>query len=130
MGVLCTKSTYITLFNKPTTMTMEDFLNSEGYKALSTLMLEVTDNCRIVVDNECNHVELQKTQLNTNGIINETIYKCEKRLRKEALISWTALKEEAKKAIFELPNFDPEIFKEITFIDTTDEYKEYLSKKN
>ena len=93
-GVFCNQEDKdIRVFNKPSGMSLEEFWDSKYYEALKSEPLELT-----YWDNE-----------------NKKL-KC--RSYKDACaIWWSKLTEENKKIIQEIPNFDPEIFFDITGID-------------
>ena len=93
-GVFCNQEDKdIRIFNKPSGMSLEEFWDSKYYEALRSEPLELT-----YWDNE--NKEL----------------KC--RSYKDACaIWWSKLTEKNKKIIQEIPNFDPEIFFDITGID-------------
>ena len=99
-GVFCNQEDKdIRVFNKPSGMSLEEFWNSKYYEALQSEPLELT-----YWDNE--NKEL----------------KC--RSYKDACaIWWSKLTEKNKKIIQEIPNFDPEIFFDITGIDVRSEGK-------
>ena len=99
-GVFCNQEDKdIRIFNKPSGMSLEEFWDSKYYEALQSEPLELT-----YWDNE--NKEL----------------KC--RSYKDACaIWWSKLTEKNKKIIQEIPNFDPEIFFDITGIDVRSEGK-------
>ena len=99
-GVFCNQEDKdIRIFNKPSGMSLEEFWDSKYYKALQSEPLELT-----YWDNE--NKEL----------------KC--RSYKDACaIWWSKLTEKNKKIIQEIPNFDPEIFFDITGIDVKEDIK-------
>ena len=99
-GVFCNQGDKnIRIFNKPSGMSLEEFWNSKYYRALQSEPLELT-----YWDDK-----------------NEEL-KC--RSYKDAcIIWWSKLTEENKKIIQEIPNFDPEIFFDITGIDIKEDIK-------
>ena len=99
-GVFCNQEDKdIRIFNKPSGMSLEEFWNSKYYEALQSEPLELT-----YWDNE--NKEL----------------KC--RSYKDACaIWWSKLTEKNKKIIQEIPNFDPEIFFDITGINVKEGIK-------
>ena len=99
-GVFCNQEDKdIRIFNKPSGMSLEEFWDSKYYEALQSEPLELT-----YWDNE--NKEL----------------KC--RSYKDACaIWWSKLTEKNKKIIQEIPNFDPEIFFDITGIDIKEDIK-------
>ena len=99
-GVFCNQEDKnIRIFNKPSGMSLVEFWDSKYYEALQSEPLELT-----YWDNE--NKEL----------------KC--RSYKDACaIWWSKLTEKNKKIIQEIPNFDPEIFFDITGIDVKEDIK-------
>ena len=99
-GVFCNQEDKdIRIFNKPSGMSLEEFWNSKYYEALQSEPLGLT-----YWDNE-----------------NKKL-KC--RSYKDACaIWWSKLTEKNKKIIQEIPNFDPEIFFDITGIDIKEDIK-------
>ena len=93
-GVFCNQEDMnIRIFNKPSGMSLRDFRRSQYYDALASVPLELT-----WWDEE------SKT-------LKERSYK------EACAIWWNALTEENKEIIQQIPNFDPEIFFDITGID-------------
>ena len=99
-GVFCNQEDKdIRIFNKPSGMSLEEFWNSEYSKALQSEPLELT------------YWDDKNKKL-----------KC--RSYKDACaIWWSKLTEKNKKIIQEIPNFDPEIFFDITGIDVKEDIK-------
>ena len=99
-GVFCNQEDKdIRIFNKPSGMSLEEFWDSKYYRALQSEPLELT-----YWDDK-----------------NEEL-KC--RSYKDACaIWWSKLTEKNKKIIQEIPNFDPEIFFDITGIDVREDIK-------
>ena len=93
-GVFCNQEDKnIRIFNKPSGMSLQEFRRSKYYDALISEPLELT------------YWDKKNEKL-----------KC--RSYKDAcIIWWSKLTEENKKIIQEIPNFDPEIFFDITGID-------------
>lgn len=89
----------IRIFNKPSGMSLEEFWNSKYYEALQSEPLELT-----YWDNE-------------NKELKRRSYK------NACAIWWSKLTEKNKKIIQEIPNFDPEIFFDITGIDVKEDIK-------
>ena len=93
-GVFCNQEDMnIRIFNKPSGMSLRDFRRSQYYDALVSVPLELT-----------RWDEESKT-------LKERSYK------EACAIWWNALTEENKEIIQQIPNFDPEIFFDITGID-------------
>ena len=99
-GVFCNQEDKdIRIFNKPSGMSLEEFWNSKYSKALQSEPLELT------------YWDDKNQKL-----------KC--RSYKDACaIWWSKLTEKNKKIIQEIPNFDPEIFFDITGIDIKEDIK-------
>ena len=99
-GVFCNQEDKdIRIFNKPSGMSLEEFWDSKYYRALQSKPLELT------------YWDDKNKEL-----------KC--RSYKDACaIWWSKLTEKNKKIIREIPNFDPEIFFDITGIDIKEDIK-------
>ena len=99
-GVFCNQEDKdIRIFNKPSGMSLEEFWDSKYYRALQSELLELT------------YWDDKNKEL-----------KC--RSYKDACaIWWSKLTEKNKKIIQEIPNFDPEIFFDITGIDVKEDIK-------
>lgn len=99
-GVFCNQEDKdIRIFNKPSGMSLEEFWNSKYSKALQSKPLKLT------------YWDYKNKEL-----------KC--RSYKDACaIWWSKLTEKNKKIIQEIPNFDPEIFFDITGIDVKEDIK-------
>ena len=99
-GVFCNQEDKdIRIFNKPSGMSLEEFWDSKYYRALQSEPLELT----------------------YWGDKNEEL-KC--RSYKDACaIWWSKLTEKNKKIIQEIPNFDPDVFLDITGIDVKEVIK-------
>ena len=99
-GVFCNQEDKdIRIFNKPSGMSLEEFWDSKYYRALQSEPLELT------------YWDDKNKEL-----------KC--RSYKDACaIWWSKLTEKNKKIIQEIPNFDPEIFFDITGIDVKEDIK-------
>lgn len=99
-GVFCNQEDKdIRIFNKPSGMSPQEFWDSEYYEALQSEPLELT-----YWDNENK--------------------KLKRRSYKDACaIWWSKLTEKNKKIIQGIPNFDPEIFFDITGIDIKEDIK-------
>ena len=90
-GFFCTTEPKIHLFNKATSMTVSEFLNSKYYTALNSSSFNL-----VYIENE----------------------KVKERAYKEACaLWWENMSDENKEIIKSIPNFDAEIFKEITGIE-------------
>ena len=106
-GVFCnTDDRNIRIFNKPSGMSLRDFYNSKYYDALVSEPLILTE-----------WVYYSKSEMDTQekkalgGYLKQYDYK------EACKIWWDKLTEENKKIIMEIPNFDTEVFFDITGID-------------
>ena len=107
VGLFNTGVQNINLFNLKTNLTLEEFKNSRFYRALYSEPLNLTERIHYTED-EMKH---DKAKQLTGGFLKEYTYK-------EACENWWAkLSKENQATIQEIPNFNKEIFKEITGID-------------
>ena len=104
-GVFCNQEDKdIRIFNKPSGMSLEEFLNSKYYRALQSEPLELT------------YWDDKNKEL-----------KC--RSYKDACaLWWKSMSDENKQIIMEIPNFDPDVFFDITGIDVIKEYPDLLCR--
>jgi len=96
------------LFNKPSDWTYEDFINSDAYKYLSQI-----DTTIFIPDYKMSDEEkvMYPYYVTTGGYIKNLPYK-------EAFQNaWNNWSDAAKESFQKLPNFDKDIFKDITGID-------------
>ena len=108
-GFFCTNSPKLRLFNKETDFTMEEFINTEWYAVLTSGEFNLT-KWRAYTDEEKAQDERKRF---ISGELITIPYK-------EACASWWASLSEKDKAIIKtIPNFDANIFAEITGIDVT-----------
>ena len=99
-GVFCNQGDKdIRIFNKPSGMSLEEFWNSKYSKALQSKPLELT------------YWDDKNKKMKCRGY------------KDACAIWWSKLTEKNKKIIQEIPNFDPEIFFDITGIDVRSEGK-------
>ena len=99
-GVFCNQEDKdIRIFNKPSGMSLEEFWNSKYYEALQSEPLELT------------YWDDKNKKLKCRGY------------KDACAIWWSKLTEKNKKIIQEIPNFDPEIFFDITGIDVKEDIK-------
>ena len=109
-GCFNTKKQTIVMFNKPSLWTFEDWQNSKAFFLLEEIPKKVLIWTRFdkMTDKEkAAHPEAEVT----GGYLKEADNTSEKQKW------WNKLSDDDKKEIFSLPNFDAEIFKEITGID-------------
>ena len=108
-GIFNTKEGKIKMFNKPSNWTYQNWLNSDSYRILSGIKLT-----KWIIDDDMTEDEKDKhpQYKTTRGYLKEYTYK-------EAWKNmWKELTKEERNIIMtELPNFDKDIFKEITGID-------------
>ena len=108
-GIFNTEEDKIKIFNKPSNWTYQNWINSDSWYILSNVKLTKW----ITVDDMTEEEKEQHPQYKTTGgYLKKYTYK-------EAWKNmWNELTEEEKDIIMtELPNFDKDIFKEITGID-------------
>lgn len=109
-GVFNTKEPTINIFNKPSAWTYEDWLNSNVYNILANNFTNNVWICEadMTEEEKANHPEYKTT----GGYLKVLDFK-------EAFKNmWIRLNKEQKNIIInELPNFNKDIFKEITGID-------------
>ena len=99
-GVFCNQEDKdIRIFNKPSGMSLEEFWNSKYYEALQSEPLELT------------YWDDKNKKLKCRGY------------KDACAIWWSKLTEKNKKIIQEIPNFDTEIFFDITGIDVKEDIK-------
>ena len=108
-GFFCTNSPKLRLFNKETDFTMEEFIKTEWYAVLTSGKFNLT-KWRAYTDEEKAQDERKRF---IGGELITIPYK-------EACANWWASLSEKDKAIIKtIPNFDANIFAEITGIDVT-----------
>ena len=106
-GVFCNKNPNIRIFNIETDMTMEEFLKTKYAEAIYSSQFNLTE--WINYTNE--EMEKDPDKKLIGGYLKEYSYK-------EACANWWAeMSEENKEIIKSMPNFDKEIFKDITGIE-------------
>ena len=97
----------IRIFNKPSGMSLRDFYGSRYWRAMCRASFNLTE--WIYYTDEEKAADPEK--LKTGGYLKIYTYE-------EAWANWWAeLSEEDRKIIQEIPNFDPEVFKDITGIE-------------
>ena len=108
-GFFCTNSPKLRLFNKETDFTMEEFIKTEWYAVLTSGEFNLT-KWRAYTDEE--KAQDERKRLISGELITIPY--------KEACANWWASLSEKDKAIIKtIPNFDANIFAEITGIDVT-----------
>lgn len=102
-GCFNTKSSKIFMFNKPSNWTIQDWLRSKAKVLLRDVPYNVFQKIR-------SNTEEEKEYKITDDYLKELI-------TSEYILWWDGLSDDEKDIIKSLPNFDPEIFKEVTGID-------------
>ena len=111
VGCFCTKTPTMTFFDKPSNMTLEDWRNSKAYRALVRMPRQGTEWISSIKMSEEEKKENPRWEIK-KGYLKKVRYDDAYRQK-----WWNELKETDKKAIKSIPNFDKDIFKEITGID-------------
>ena len=112
-GFFCTNSPKLRLFNKETDFTMEEFMETKWYAVLTSGEFNLT-KWRDYTDEEKAQDERKRF---IGGELITISYK-------EACANWWAsLSDEDKAIIKTIPNFDANIFAEITGVDVTNDLK-------
>ena len=107
-GVFCNESDMnIRIFNKPSGMSLEEFTNSRYWEAMCEAKFNLTEWVYYTIEEKAADPEKDRI----GGYLK--VYSME-----EAWANWwNKLSEGAKQTIQEIPNFDPEIFRDITGIN-------------
>ena len=110
-GVFCTESPKINIFNVKSEWTMREFMETKYYNAIVSAPLILTEWVKYTDDEKRD--DSQKNAI--GGHLKQYTFRdaCKK--------WWEKLSPDARKTITEIPNFDPDIFFEITGIKTGDE---------
>ena len=97
----------IRIFNKPSGMSLQDFYRSRYWEAMCSAPFDLTEWVCYTDEEKAADPEKERK----GGYLKVYTYE-------EAWANWWAkLSEKDKQTIQEIPNFDPEIFKDITGID-------------
>ena len=107
-GVFCNESdANIRIFNKPSGMSLRDFCDSEYWKAMCSAPFNLTEWTEYTKEEKETDQEKEKI----GGYLKTHTYK-------EAWANWwNMLSDENKAIIQQIPNFDKEVFKDITGIE-------------
>ena len=107
-GVFCNESDMnIRIFNKPSGMSLHDFFNSRYWDAMCNAPFNLTEWVEYTPKEMAADHEKERRR----GYLKENSYK-------EAWDNWwKMLDEESKQVIQEMPNFDADIFRDITGIE-------------
>ena len=122
-GCFNTEKNKMNFFNKPSEWTYRDWEESKARKVLKRMKLEQLEWIPQRKMTEKEKEEYPEYDL-TKGYLKE---KEESNLSRQTM--WNGLSEKDKEAVLNLPNFNADIFKEITGIDVTIDKKVVLTKE-
>lgn len=106
-GIFCSKEEKIRIFNKLSDFTADEFIRTEYYKALTSSEFTLTEWIKYTEEEKKESLCRQAT----GGYLKEYTYK-------EACKNWwDNMSEENKQTVKSMPNFDKDVFKEITGIE-------------
>ena len=107
-GVFCNESDMnIRIFNKPSGMSLKDFINSKYFDALFSAPFELNEWIPYTTE----EMAADEDKARMTGYLKVREYE-------EAWAEWWAyMTDENREIIKQIPNFDPEIFKDITGIE-------------
>ncbi|MCC0764782.1 hypothetical protein IR151_17450 [Clostridioides sp. ES-S-0006-03] len=109
-GIFCTDVPKIRMFNKETDLTYEDWMNSEARNILKR-------NSYLEKWIHIDDMTEEEKENNPEYLINHGYLKVFSTFKEMYKDMWDSLTEEEKKIIMDIPNFDADIFKEITGIE-------------
>ncbi|MCC0642191.1 hypothetical protein [Clostridioides sp. ES-S-0049-03] len=109
-GIFCTDVPKIRMFNKETDLTYEDWMNSEARNILKR-------NSYLTKWINIENMSEEEMENNPEYLINHGYLKVFSTFKEMYKDMWDSLTEEEKKIIMDIPNFDADIFKEITGIE-------------
>ncbi len=109
-GIFCTDAPKIRMFNKETDLTYEDWMNSEARDILKR-------NSYLEKWIHIDDMTEEEKENNPEYLINHGYLKVFSTFKEMYKDMWDSLTEEEKKIIMDIPNFDADIFKEITGIE-------------
>ena len=108
-GIFCSIEPKINIFNMPTNMTMGEFLNSKYYSAIISSDFNLTEWIPYTKE----EMEKDESKKLIGGYLKTYTYQ-------EACRNWwDGMRDENKAIICSMPNFDANVFKEITGIEVT-----------
>jgi hypothetical protein len=108
-GIFCSIEPKINIFNMPTHMTMREFLNSKYYGAIISSDFNLTEWIRYTKE----EMEKDESKKLIGGYLKTYTYQ-------EACRNWwDGMHDENKAIICSMPNFDANVFKDITGIEVT-----------
>ena len=103
----------VTSFNKPTNLTHEEFRQLKGVQVLD---MYFTNTLCVFSDEMTDEEKKDHPEHETTGGYLKTVD-----FKTVCKLMWERLNEDEKQAVKEIPNFDAEVFKEITGIDVEEE---------
>ncbi|MCC0705153.1 hypothetical protein IC213_19020 [Clostridioides sp. ES-S-0049-02] len=109
-GIFCTDVPKIRIFNKETNLTYEDWMNSEARNILKR-------NNYLEKWIRIDDMTEEEKENNPEYLIDHGYLKVFSTFKEMYKDMWDSLTEEEKKIIMDIPNFDADIFKEITGIE-------------
>lgn len=109
-GIFCTDVPKIRMFNKETDLTYEDWMDSEARNILKR-------NSYLEKWIHIDDMTEEEKENNPEYLINHGYLKVFSTFKEMYKDMWDSLTEEEKKIIMDIPNFDADIFKEITGIE-------------
>lgn len=109
-GCFNTELPRIFLFNKPSDWTYQDWLNSEASYILMNCPTDITEWVR-----DDDMTDEEKEQYPEYSVTGGFLKNIEREKKRQSW--WDSLTKESKDSVMSLPNFDKDIFKEITGID-------------
>jgi hypothetical protein len=108
-GIFCSNEPKINIFNMPTNMTMREFLNSKYYRAIISSDFNLTEWIPYTEE----EMEKDESKKLIGGYLKSYTYQ-------EACKNWwNGMSSKNKAIICSMPNFDANVFKEITGIEVT-----------
>ena len=108
-GIFCSIEPKINIFNMPTNMTMREFLDSKYYDAIISSDFKLTEWIPYTEE----EIEKDESKKLIGGYLKSYTYK-------EACRNWwNGMSSKNKAIICSMPNFDANVFKEITGIEVT-----------
>lgn len=112
VGFFNTDEPFVRFFNKPTNLRMSEFITFTN-KGLSALCRNYEDKLWIPSDHMSDVEKAAHPEhVTTGGYVKPIPF------REACLLMWARLTDEEKEEVKQIPNFDPEIFEEITGIRT------------
>ena len=117
-GCFNTREPKIYMFNKPTDLTYRDWRNSRAFHLMNKLQRDVA---WIPLTDMTDQEKKAHPEAETTGGYLKSLNK-----REYAVKWWCSLRQDPKKVIMEMPNFDKAIFKQITGVDVDADYRGHV----